>query len=225
MFRRNLLPVWIGISFLSCMFLMGQEAWKPFCTQDKDCASGDQFCGKIIGACDGLGMCVDKPDACIEIYDPVCGCDGVTYDNFCFAAYEGVNVDYGGQCVTEPRLEAYSNSGCLSQGKVETPGDQYPWCGGDEVEIRVEGQTIHLNHMNATYNCCPDDIAVTLEVEGNVLKLTEREILTTPCHCLCCYNVKSTIVDLSPGSYVIEYCWYDYEEWETVCHTEEGEIV
>ncbi len=29
MFRRNLLPVWIGIIILSGMFLMGQEAWEP----------------------------------------------------------------------------------------------------------------------------------------------------------------------------------------------------
>ena len=29
MFRRNLLPVWIGIIFLSGMFLMGQDTWPP----------------------------------------------------------------------------------------------------------------------------------------------------------------------------------------------------
>ena len=224
MFKQKFIPVWIGIIFLSCTFLLGQEAWNPLCEQNMDCASDAQFCGKFVGVCDGLGICVDKPDACIEIYDPVCGCDGVTYDNSCFAAYEGVNVDYEDQCVTEPKLEEYSNSGCLTQVKGKTPGDQYPWCGGDEVGITVEGRTIQIVHRNATYNCCPDDIEVSLVVEGNVLNLTETEILTTPCDCLCCYNIESTMVDLSPGIYLVQYCWFDYEIDEMICHTEEAEI-
>jgi len=32
MFRRNLLPVWVGIIFLSVMFLAGQDSWGPPCT-------------------------------------------------------------------------------------------------------------------------------------------------------------------------------------------------
>jgi hypothetical protein len=31
-------------------------------------------------------------------------------------------------------------------------------------------------------------------------------------------------VDLLPGTYVIEYCWHDYEEGGDVCHREEVEI-
>jgi len=75
--------------------------------------------------------------------------------------------------------------------------------------------------MNATYNCCPDDIAVSLSVDGDVLRITENEVLTTPCYCLCCYNVGSTIVGLSPGVYAIEYCWDDYETGGKECYTEE----
>jgi Leucine-rich repeat (LRR) protein len=36
MIRRNLIPVWVGIILLSCMFLMGQETWPPPCEEVVD---------------------------------------------------------------------------------------------------------------------------------------------------------------------------------------------
>ena len=49
------------------------------------------------------GICIDSNlignlDECIEIYDPVCGCDGITYDNYCVADSSGITSYVAGEC-------------------------------------------------------------------------------------------------------------------------------
>ena len=49
------------------------------------------------------GICIDSAliDStllCIEIYEPVCGCDGVTYSNYCYADISGVKSYVTGEC-------------------------------------------------------------------------------------------------------------------------------
>jgi len=112
-----------------------------------------------------------------------------------------------------PRLERYGDSGCLYEGD----GDLYWPCGEDEFVFTVVGRTLHTLHANATYNCCPDEIVVRLEVQGERLLFTEEEILPQ-CFCLCCYDVEATVVDLAPGEYTVEYFWFDYETGQWQCH-------
>ena len=72
------------------------------------------FCAILFYSCDKnnnlvstplvqSGVCIDSnlignADECIEIYDPVCGCDGVTYDNYCVADSSGINSYVDGEC-------------------------------------------------------------------------------------------------------------------------------
>ena len=60
----------------------------------------DAFCGFA----DALGTCVDTPEFCIELFAPVCGCDGQTYSNSCFALAAGTSVASQGECESEPQF-------------------------------------------------------------------------------------------------------------------------
>lgn len=123
------------------------------------------------------------------------------------------------ELIGPPRLEDYTNDGCLGDAGDHPTG----WCDEDIIELTVEGNTLYALHKNAAYNCCPDDIVVTLIVEGNLLRLIEEETLTLPCYCICCYEVEATVVELAPGVYTVEYCWYDYDTGPE-CYVEETVI-
>ena len=41
---------------------------------------------------------IDSSGVCIEVYEPVCGCDGYTYSNSCYADKSGVTSYVSGEC-------------------------------------------------------------------------------------------------------------------------------
>jgi hypothetical protein len=72
------------------------------CTEDSACGY-DSYCKKQVGDCDGKGTCHPLPrpgdSVCIdEAWNPVCGCDGETYNNSCEAEVIGVNIANMGEC-------------------------------------------------------------------------------------------------------------------------------
>ncbi len=77
--------------------------------------------GSIPGLVDDCySECLVEPNgACIEIYAPVCGCDGQTYSNSCFAEQEGIISWTEGECGGASCDDIVCN--------VENPLTDLPW--------------------------------------------------------------------------------------------------
>ncbi|MEC8894707.1 MAG: Kazal-type serine protease inhibitor family protein, partial [Planctomycetota bacterium] len=70
----------------------GFAGW--LCDEGQYCDMPEDTCGFA----DMIGECVTLPEACPEIWDPVCGCDGVTYSNDCDRIRSRVPKAHDGAC-------------------------------------------------------------------------------------------------------------------------------
>ncbi len=67
--------------------------------------------------------------------------------------------------------------------------------------VDVDGHDLHVHHMNALANCCPEFYA-TYTISGQDITVTEIDSLNG-CDCLCYYNLNTVVPNISPGTYVV----------------------
>ncbi len=76
-----------------------ESACAVACSSNADCGSLE-YCVKAAGQCGASGTCQARGINlfCSNLYQPVCGCDGQTYANTCWAAKAGASIDHKGAC-------------------------------------------------------------------------------------------------------------------------------
>ena len=103
---------------------------------------------------------------------------------------------------TGPSIIGYENSGCkkeITSTTIRAPEEE-------KFTYKYQDNILYLFHENASYNCCIEEIAITMEVVGNTINIYEDERLEgSGCRCLCTYDLTTKIGCLEPGTYEVKF--------------------
>ena len=107
---------------LACLLQNTIKTLEEPCLPEPGCPEPGRACLQGMGDCATHlpGICLELPDSCKGIDNPVCGCDFVRYDNPCLALLAGVGVYSMGGCPGEPCVPS---TGCPEgQYCMQDPG-------------------------------------------------------------------------------------------------------
>jgi hypothetical protein len=116
----QLIAVCLGLVASGC----GDTRFGGSCESNADCAE-TELCAS--GVCGGIGVCRTRPETCDDTEnDPVCGCDGLTYQSKCFADLVGVRLQATVPCVCKDNSECLTGQFCALEDSCTNQGSCSP---------------------------------------------------------------------------------------------------
>ncbi len=156
---------------------------------------------------------------CQDIVDPVCGCDGITYSNGCYAYREGITSWTPGSCITEcPPLEIGVESNCPGDDlilHIFGPSDiSYSWTfysssgsvSGTGNPINLTGTPIAASTVvNGTITSYGPSCESTQTFE--FIQDNETFSLTTTDQVICEGTISFATLEATSDEPILQYTW------------------
>ena len=138
---------------------------------------------------------IDSSAICFEIYDPVCGCDDVTYDNECYAInYGGVRSWTKGVCCANPDCKAFFEVEILSGNTVLVKN----------LSLNAEASSLNFGDGSPLHPGVFDTVTHTYPAPGTYQICLEISNFAGTCTDIYCAIVNFTSKTSDPGSLLVE---------------------